>query len=181
MNNPAALAGNIIITMKITKGVPVFTLGLLSFLHHNTFRMSEVKEATWSYLLLLFTALCFFRPCVLIKDTYCANYSSQPAIRHIFSLPVRSQTPPDQEGACMGSLLQQSSLVPPREAENDLYGGQFGSAWLNPKRFTLIPEVWQTNIRLRYKWLYTAVWEKATAHRWATSTFRTYLDLPSSF
>ena len=40
--------------------------------------------------LVLLTPQHFFRPCVLVKDTCCANYSPRPAKRHIFSPSVRS-------------------------------------------------------------------------------------------
>ncbi len=56
---------------------------LLSGLHHNTF------TGKGGYVV-LFTAQHFFWPCVLIKDTYRANYSSLSAKSHIFSPLVRS-------------------------------------------------------------------------------------------
>lgn len=89
----------------------------------------------------------------MIKDTYCANYNPQPGKRHIFSPPFRSH---QQKHLLTKAETGQPHLaVPLRQPESDLNWRRWGSAWLKPTRFTSKSEVWQGNIRQRYRWLYS--------------------------
>lgn len=119
--------------------------------------------------LVLFTAQLFFWPCVLIKDTYWANYSPQPSKKHIFSPPVRSHW----------HLLTKEDTGQPELAE---LLGPFEAAWewfilkmvwlsfSKPREIHLdawsMTEQYQTEVQV----VVHRVCEKGTGHHWASLT-----------
>lgn len=119
---------------------------------------------------MLFTAQLFFWPCVLIKDTYWANYSPQPTKRHIFSPPVRSHwhlLTKEETGQ-----PQLASLLGPFEAAREWF--ILKMVWLSlskPREIHLdawsMTEPYQTEVQVVVHRLY----EKGTGHHWASLAF----------